>query len=210
MTIATRKIIWQFWNNPFGPDEPEFVAEDEAHPDKWGDEPEDESRQVHIRPVIATPMGFMPVNYFQSFAKAFEFWMGHTNFDITHHVKDVIEAVPGVEILDVLTRYCFRIAVGKAFDGNDVKLAIQKALNAMPPKPGEQNPFDLKLDEDTSAKVALLRSHLKEKFPYWTIYVLPNGEIDVSTANSRDGYDVYLDLYQRAQELVGGIIYTHA
>lgn len=204
-----RKIIWQHWQNPFGGDEEEFVNEEAAKiRTPWEDE--EEEKEVKIRPVVPTPMGFMPIYPFQSFSKSFEFWLGHTNFDITPGVKDKIEATEGVEILDVITRYCFRVAVGKAFTGADVKISIQRALNAMPPRQGEINPYDIKLDKDTEQKVSLLRKSLADTFEFWAIYVLPNGEIDVTGANTQDGHAMHVELYQQAQELAGGVIYQYS
>lgn len=202
-----RKIIWSFWNNPFSDDE--YLKEDEVQ-SKTPWEQEEENKEFQLRPVIPTLMGFMPIQPFQSLTKYFEFWVGNTNFDITGEVKEVIESTPGVEILDIFSRYCFRIAIGKAFKSTDVKISIQEALNVMPPKKGEINPRGMKLDEDTNCKVLELKAVLKEQFPFWAIYILPNGEIDGAGSNTLDGYEMHLDLYQYAQELAGGVIHQYA
>jgi hypothetical protein len=206
-----RTIQWRFWKNPFGNGE-EYVDEKEVGEVKpFYDSYEDrEQEPFKIRPVVPTPMGFIPVHPYQSFTESFQFWMGDTNFDITAEVKDIIEATPGVEILDILTRYCFRFAVGKCFNSEEVKVSIQQSLRAMPPKRGEHNPGDIVLDKDTRQKVHLIKEHLKDKFSYWAIYVVPNGEIDVSGSNTQEGYDMQFELYKQCQELAGGIIYTYA
>lgn len=210
--MARRKIIWQYWKNPFGDDTNEFVEENEADvksPWEINEEENYGDKVVKIRPVIPTPMGFMPIQPFQNFVNYFEFWMGHTNFDITEEVQEKIESTPGVEILDVITRYCFRFAVGKAFDGREVRMDIQRRLDALPPVKGEINPRNMKLDQDTKEKLDILQKMLPEKFPFWAVYVLPNGEIDVAGANTREGYDMHLDLYSQAQKMAGGIIYQY-
>lgn len=204
-----RKIIWQHWQNPYGNEESEFVDEDKS-PWELREELEESPKAFKVRPVIPTPLGFVPVYPFQNFSETFEFWMGHTNFDITQDVSDKIEATPGVEFLDVITRYCFRIAIGKAFNGTDVKLNIQQNLNAMPPKKGEINPHDMKLDKVTRDKVTLIQETIKKEFLYWAIYVMPNGEIDAGGANTEEGYDMHLELYKGAQEVAGGVIYQYA
>ena len=61
--------------------------------------------------------------------KIFNFWVGHTNFDITRNIQQVISSVTGVEILDVFTRYRFRIAVAKAFKDRNVMNDISKAIS---------------------------------------------------------------------------------
>ena len=71
----------------------------------------------------------IPYNEKQPSGKIFNFWIGHTNFDITHNVKETIEAVDGIEILDVFTRYRFRIAIGKSFTDREVMNNIYKGLS---------------------------------------------------------------------------------
>jgi hypothetical protein len=207
-----RKIKWEYWQNPFDGDKPEYVPEDEAEiPSPWEADNEDEDLPPHrIRPVIPTPMGFLPVNPYREFNRAFEWWMGYTNFDVTADARNKIEAVPGVEVLEILMRYTFRIAVGKCFQSPEVKLEIQRVLDAMPPQKGEMNPGNMSLDEDTRQKVSVLKKSLGEKFPFWAVYVLPNGEIDVGGSSTEDGYERYVDLYRETQKLVGGVIYQHA
>jgi hypothetical protein len=65
-------------------------------------------------------MGVIPINENTASNKIFNFWMGHTNFDITKDIVDTIEETSGVESLDIFTRYRFRISVGKAFDDSQI------------------------------------------------------------------------------------------
>lgn len=208
--MTRKQIIWQHWRSPYGSDEDEFVPEDKADvPSPW-EERENGQPGFDVRPVVITPMGLIPIHPYRKFTEYFQFWVGDTNFDVTPSVRDTIEGVEGVEILDVLTRYSFRIAVGKVFDGARVKYDIQAALNALPPKKGEINPYAMTLDQETRDKVSILQSTLKDKFPYWAVFVLPNGEIDVAGANTQEGYDMHLDLYEKAQEVAGGVIYQYS
>jgi hypothetical protein len=100
-------ISWQKWLDPFGSDD----AEELEHDPYLADYEEQES-------VTDNTMS----------GKIFNFWIGHTNFDITHKVADVIEKTDGVETLDIFTRYRFRIAVGKAFDDSSVMRDINKRV----------------------------------------------------------------------------------
>ena len=57
--------------------------------------------------------------------KMFNFWTGHTNFSITPDVAVKIEKIEGIEVLDILTRYRFRIGIAKLFRDRNVMNKIQ-------------------------------------------------------------------------------------
>jgi hypothetical protein len=142
INYMTSLISWQKWFDPFGSDD----AEEFEHDPYLGDYEEDEldesfendnhekeqekkiiSTTQRVK-VIATPMGIIPVTDNTMSGKIFNFWIGHTNFDITHKVSDIIEKTDGVETLDIFTRYRFRIAIGKAFDDSSVMRDINKRV----------------------------------------------------------------------------------
>lgn len=58
----------------------------------------------------------------------FDCWIGHTNFDITNNIKSILDTVPGVEILKILSRYRFFVGIGHMFDFADVRKDIDKAI----------------------------------------------------------------------------------
>jgi len=58
----------------------------------------------------------------------YDCWVGHTNFDITEEIKDIINRTKGVEILKVHSRYRFFIGVAKMFDFKDVRHSIESTL----------------------------------------------------------------------------------
>jgi len=134
-------IIWQKWVDPFGRDDEESKSEEFSNytqdvSNLEDDDTDDQKEKVNefiaekkIRygvKVIATPMGIIPVNDNTSSGKIFNFWMGHTNFDITKKVAETIEITEGVESLDIYTRYRFRISIGKAFEDSIVMRTINK------------------------------------------------------------------------------------
>lgn len=147
-------IVWQKWVDPFGFDEDYEIdnISNSNHDDReefsnFIDENNEdiESKQQdlkdylnykkakpHIK-VIATPMGIIPFNDNTASNKIFNFWVGHTNFDITGNVASIIEETDGVETLDIFTRYRFRISVGKAFDDSvvmrDINHKVYSELN---------------------------------------------------------------------------------
>ena len=59
---------------------------------------------------------------------SFDCWIGHTNFDLTHKTKEILDRVPGVELLKICSRYRFFIGVGRMFDFTQVRNDIEKAL----------------------------------------------------------------------------------
>ena len=129
------KIIWQKWVDPFGRDEDSadfdpYVGdyENEEEPTDHHNEESKFQYQSQAIKAIATPMGIIPFNDNTASGKIFNFWMGHTNFDISKNIVNIIEKIDGVETLDIFTRYRFRIAIGKAFDDSQIMRNINKKI----------------------------------------------------------------------------------
>lgn len=131
-------IMWEKWRDPFGEKDDNDI-DDEPYSNFYDDDNEDEDTENEFDnplnhfgkkqiKVIATPMGIIPVNENTASGKLFNFWIGHTNFDITRKVAETIEKINGVECLDIFTRYRFRVAIGKAFHDSDVKKNIQDTV----------------------------------------------------------------------------------
>ena len=73
----------------------------------------------HVRSIM-TPFGIMPLTEQSLASNHFKLWVGHSNFKILKsHVK-IIGAVAGVETVDILTPYRFRMSVAKLFVDRDV------------------------------------------------------------------------------------------
>jgi hypothetical protein len=132
-------IVWQKWIDPFGSDDdevesmdqipdPEFYDENQmGHNTNTEDEYDETKNKInnkfiksHNVRVLATPMGIIPFNENTASSKIFNFWVGHSNFNLSRKVVQIIEETDGVETLDVFTRYRFRIAIGKVFKDADV------------------------------------------------------------------------------------------
>jgi hypothetical protein len=126
-------IVWQKWFDPFGEDdtvEHDKLADD--HYDKEEDldgEYVDEMQNVK-QPLraIATPMGLIPYTENTASGKIFNFWVGHTNFNINNQIVNIIDQIDGVETLDIFTRYRFRISIGKVFDDARVMKEINDQI----------------------------------------------------------------------------------
>ena len=127
------KIIWEKWVDPFGEDI------DEASWNNYGednntdifDQAELKDRLQKPIKVIASPMGIIPYNEYTASGKIFNFWVGHSNFNLSKDIIDKIEKIQGIEILDVFTRYRFRIAIGKSFIDNEVMNNINLMVSSI-------------------------------------------------------------------------------
>jgi hypothetical protein len=122
-------IIWQKWVDPFGDDseESQWTDYDNESPlVSTYQDPEDPQEPDKAKPskktvrVIASPMGLIPYTEHTASSKIFNFWTGHTNFDLSAQIVDEIEKIEGVETLDIFTRYRFRVGIGKCFDDSSV------------------------------------------------------------------------------------------
>lgn len=139
------QIVWEKWYCPFGQDDPEAeslldeAALNELLEEISGDTSEEPeallppieqklSKQFGGQKFMITPMGVMPVTDNTISTKIFNFWTGHTNFNISTSVADTIQRCDGVESLDVFTRYRFRISIGKVFKESDVMHNINKQV----------------------------------------------------------------------------------
>lgn len=121
-------IVWEKWRDPFlGYDENEIDVEHQnqkAVIDSVNDntmDPAPVANSTKDVRVLSTPLGIIPFNEFTASGKIFNFWTGHTNFDISEDVCRIMKRTEGIETLTIFTRYRFRISVGKAFDEAQIK-----------------------------------------------------------------------------------------
>lgn len=121
------QIIWEKWNDPFGEDMDELKWNNYEH-ENDDDENFYEKVSKFQKPVkvISSPLGLIPYNEHTASSKIFNFWVGHTNFNISKKIINIIEQCDGVELLDVFTRYRFRIGVGKCFVDSNVMSEISE------------------------------------------------------------------------------------
>lgn len=134
-------IIWEKWRDPYGSDDSpdiqglieDIVSKKIEEQDNTEEEQTDIEQEnigfiKHKLPMMITPVGLIPLTENTAPGKIFNFWTGHSNFNITHKISDIIEATEGVETLDIFTRYRFRISIGKAFKDADVMHDINKQI----------------------------------------------------------------------------------
>jgi len=135
-------IIWEKWRDPYGSEEnidfdsdiedmiQKKIEEQQENLSDIEELPENTNNDMgfvkHKMQMMVTPMGLIPLTEHTAPGKIFNFWTGHSNFNITQKISDVIEQTNGVETLDVYTRYRFRIGIGKAFKDSEVMHNINK------------------------------------------------------------------------------------
>ena len=126
--MIEHKIIWEKWNDPFGEnlDELKWNKYDDKELDDETELLTEELIKANSKPIkiIASPLGLIPYNEHTASSKIFNFWVGHTNFNISKPIVGIIEKCDGVELLDIFTRYRFRIGIGKCFTDNEVMKSI--------------------------------------------------------------------------------------
>tara|TARA_B100001094_G_scaffold324346_1_gene376795 strand:- start:1463 stop:1912 length:450 start_codon:yes stop_codon:yes gene_type:complete len=62
-------------------------------------------------------------------ATNYDCWIGHTDFNLTHSIKNTLNKIEGIEVLKIFSRYRFFIGVGRMFDFSDVRKAVETELN---------------------------------------------------------------------------------
>lgn len=123
-----RVIIWEKWVDPYGQDldEVEWPGYDSHnitqsnHEESNVDEEPIVQTHSHRINAISTSMGIIPFNEYTDCTKIFNFWLGHTNFNISQKIAELLQSIEGVETLDIFTRYRFRISFGKAFEDRKI------------------------------------------------------------------------------------------
>lgn len=192
--MSNKKVAWERWD--------EDVIEQEIVDNFYEENyQEEEDSQIaedalsfleKIPHLVSTPMGMYQLHDKMSIMNQFECWMGYTNFDITHSVKDKIEKIEGVELLSVTSRYKFFLGVGKLFNFSEVRLAIENALV---------------LDDITREAVNIIKDTISED-RYWTIFISKSGEILYISTNDEDDeyYLTTLVTYQERKDIDGGLL----
>ena len=136
-------IYWEKWLDAFESSmEPpqSFSAEDSEEEWTQSDTPweagesagfdNEEEMMEQFMPIkgVMTPYGMLPITDDTLASRKFKFWVGHANFRLTEDYYNVIGATKGVETLDILTPYRFRIAVGKMFIDRDVMSSVRDRM----------------------------------------------------------------------------------
>ena len=126
-------VYWEKWVDAFEAEENEMA--EEMYEGEDFDEYEESLMEQeimkhspsHIRTII-TPFGVLPITEKTRASNYFKLWVGHSNFKLTEDFYKIIGGSSGVEALDILTPYRFRIAIGKMFVDRDVMKTVRDCM----------------------------------------------------------------------------------
>ena len=129
-TPTGHDVYWEKWVDAY--EEQVVAIESEEEEEEMAYEEEEMLAEKfalmsHIKSIM-TPFGIMPLTEQSLASQHFKFWVGHSNFKLTDKVYNVVGNTPGVETLDILTPYRFRIAIGKMFVDRDVMSTVRNNL----------------------------------------------------------------------------------
>ena len=192
--MLDKKIAWERWD--------EDVIQQEIVEEFYDDEESDEevledalNFLEKIPSLVTTPMGMFQLQDKMSIVNQFDCWICYTNFDITNSVKDTLEKVEGVELLNIMTRYRFFLGVGKMFNFSEVRRAIESLL------------CESEIDEYSKESVSIIRDNISSD-KYWAIFVTKSGEILYASTNEESDEDYLKKLkhYQKRKHKNGGLL----
>jgi len=201
-----RNIKWEKWTDPLLSN-----YEDNEWPgfDLDADGNELPIHTAERQPVLHTPHGVISLVHGVMASDRFDFWLMYTNFDIDDDIADAIEKVPGVETMEVSTRYTARIGFPRSgfFKPRDVMYQILLLVRQMAHE--EQDAQLAGLDDETIEKVTRTRDQIEEKYDNWALWVVPNGNVEVLGADTINAtYHEKLALLKEAFGAVGGRLLT--
>ena len=127
-------VYWEKWIDAFEQEDSQLEEEIQEMQELLANEEGiDEDLEIvdqsvsHIRTIV-TPYGILPLTEHTKASSHFKLWVGHSNFKLTEDFYKVIGQQPGIEALDILTPYRFRIAVGKMFVDRDVMKDVRDTM----------------------------------------------------------------------------------
>jgi hypothetical protein len=138
------KMAWNAWIDSYGSNLDDFypgiykdlakISSQGQLEDNYDDEPqpiiEDNSNGQPLL-FLQTQMGPLPLVEETMPSKIFNLWECNTNFNITPQIMKIVDKVEGVETLNVMSRYRFRVGVGKLFRVGTVVSSINSAISGL-------------------------------------------------------------------------------
>jgi len=126
ITKVIPDIHWEKWLDPYEVDVVNNQLGQENNEDEGWAEP---SQELQVAgKYIFTPMGYVAISDAMTLTKRFNFWMGHTNYELNNFNVNLLENIDGVETLDIWTKYRFRVGIGKLFKDRTVMYQMKQAF----------------------------------------------------------------------------------
>ncbi len=223
------EIEWQKFYDPFE-DLDEEMNHDTQLTEEYNDSYEDHQSLLSLQanqlrknyPFILTPQGPLPLTENNKPSVVWNLWILHTNVELTEDLKNKIKLIPGVELLNVLTRYRVLVSLGKIFDSAKVKVDIEavihdhvKDIDISVDEVSSLGPSALSLESFDVAEaivedIRIMKDTLSKQAKYWIICVLPNNSMDVITSDSKNDEDFKdkLMIYNETVRNFGGQVIT--
>ena len=120
LTTIIQNVVMQQLGNKLDDE-----LEDEDDDEDYGHLEDKKSNIIQNSPMIPLTSQLMED---VTMLSTFDCWIGHTNFDLTHSIKEILNKVPGVEVLKICSRYRFFIGIGQMFDFKSVRNDVEKAI----------------------------------------------------------------------------------
>ncbi len=128
-------VYWEPWVDAYNMEEIKDVLskilEDEEEDNDLQELDDTETEMELYNPpikTIMTPFGVLPLTETSLASNHFKFWIGHVNFRLLDEYYDLLDNCDGVESIDFLTPYRFRISIGKLFKDREVMHNVKKTL----------------------------------------------------------------------------------
>ena len=181
-----KKIAWESWNSKVE----ESLSDNalsEASVSLLEDSDDEYPLLAHDllfqNKIVHTPMGPYPQDSLLKPSDRWDCWIGHTNFDVTVNIAEIIEKIEGVEALKIMGRYSFFIGVARLFNIKHVRKDIENAIC-------NYTEEEILSDNDLRQTVDLVKKQL-QSVDYWSILVSPDGEVEYIASDKMD--KTYLD-----------------
>ena len=204
-----KRFSWEKWNGSFEANE---QKDTEEYKDGYEKREGGGLNILPMGPLKISPQGMISHQEEVISEDDFDLWILYVNFDITDDIVQLIERIPGVETLEVLTRYRLRIGFPKSNDNGilflveDTKKTIEKIVLGYFTF-SQDELLETFTNQDLINKSKEFRNYLLDKEEYWALYILPNGGMEIVLSNSGgDEFERKIRFLAQVRELVGGII----
>jgi len=156
--------------------------------------------------IIVTPFG--PVNEDDIMNPVFdtEFFLGHTNFNLSKDILEGITKVDGVEFLKIMSRYRFIVGIGVMFDAKEVLDGIEKSIGI---EAEAIKLVDSKLSTDASNSLQSIVNEISDLVPMdkkWLAYIFPNGEHIIKVLKDDKEYGIAWEGFSKLAKESNGVI----
>ena len=210
-----KKFAWEKWYNLLDDEVESMRQQSEEETVTLDFEESEDTFHGVIVPQQPPPVGFVSAIMEQNqFINSFDFWVLHTNFDITEEIKEVIESIPGIESITVLTRYRVKVGLTKSglFNNTQVKQMVQNKIVGMDKNKSlpiqEDYLSDISFDALTQETIEQAKRDLSASdHKFWSFYVFPNGQLSTDEVDSKDELDEKIQLFQTLEHLIGGKVF---